>query len=97
MNQKVKSMMAHLTPIGWLVALILNSIEKDTKTSFYLRQLAGIYICFFVSRFIPDYYIIAWGFIFVLWTYSFIGTVKGTENAIPFIGAVFQKWFKKIA
>lgn len=97
MNPKMKSMLAHLTPVGWVIAWALNSIKKDSMTSFYLRQLAGLYIFFFVTRFIPEYYIVVWGFLFVLWTYSFVGTVKATENLIPFIGALFQKWFKKVA
>ena len=97
MDPKLKSMLAHLTPFGWLLAFVLNSINKDTMTSFYLRQLMGLYICFFLTWFIPDYYIIAWGFLFVLWTYSFVGTVKSAEHLIPFIGALFQKWFQKIA
>lgn len=97
MNPKVKSMLAHLTPVGWVIALALNSMKKDSMTSFYLRQLFGLYICFFITGFIPDYYIVVWGFLFVLWTYSFVGPVKGTENSIPFIGDLFQKWFQKIA
>ncbi|MDP2112721.1 MAG: hypothetical protein Q8K69_01545 [Bacteroidota bacterium] len=97
MNPKLKSMLAHFTPIGWFLAFLLNSIKKDSMTGFYLRQLLGLYICFFLSWYIPDYYIIAWGFLFVLWTYSFIGTVKSVENLIPIIGALFQKWFQKIA
>ena len=97
MNPKLKSMLAHLTPLGWLLALVLNSIQKDQMTSFYLRQLLGIYICFFITRFIPEYYIVAWGFLFVFWTYSFVGTVKGMENTVPFLGTYFQKWFRKIS
>ena len=97
MDPKLKSMLAHLAPVGWLFAFILNNIKKDPLTSFYLRQSLGLYICFLITWFIPDYYIIAWGFLFVLWTYSFIGTVKGMENLVPFIGALFQKWFSKIA
>jgi len=97
MDPKVKSMLAHLTPVGWVIAWALNSLKKDSMTSFYLRQLLGVYILFFITGFIPDYYIIAWGFLFVLWTYSFVGTVKSTENLVPFIGALFQKWFSKIA
>lgn len=96
MKPKTKSILAHLTPAGWLVALVLNIMKKDPLTSFYLRQLLGLYICFFVTRFIPEYYIVAWGFLFVFWTYSFVGTVKGMENPIPFIGDYFQKWFSKI-
>ena len=96
MNPKLKSMLAHFTPIGWLLALGLNTIQRDPMTSFYLRQLLGLYICFFITRFITQYHIIAWGFLFVFWVYSFVGTVKGIEHTIPFIGSLFQKWFKKV-
>lgn len=97
MNPKVKSMLAHLTPIGWLLAFILNSIKKDKVTSFYLRQSFGLFICFFTCWFIPEYNIVAWGFVFVFWTYSFVGTIKAIEYPIPFIGNLFQKWFKFIS
>ena len=93
----MKSMLAHLTPVGWLIAFVANSIKKDPATSFYLRQLLGLYICFFLSRFIPDYYIVAWGFFFVFWVYSFVGTVKAVEHQVPFVGSYFQKWFSKIS
>lgn len=96
MNPKLKSMLAHLSPIGWLLALGLNLIRKDAITSFYLRQLLGLYLCFFITWFVPDYSIIAWGFLFVLWVYSFVGIVKGIAHTIPFIGGLFQRWFKII-
>lgn len=97
MDPKVKSMLAHLTPVGWVIAWALNRMKKDSMTSFYLRQLLGLYLCFFITRFIPDYYIVVWGFLFVFWTYSFVGPVKGIEHLIPFVGASFQKWFQKFA
>lgn len=96
MNPKVKSMLAHLTPVGWLIVFSLNSIKKDSLTSFYLCQSLGLYCCFLLSWFIPDYYIIAWGFFFVFWIYSFVGTIKSMENMIPFVGIYFQKWFNRI-
>ncbi|HET6558709.1 MAG TPA: hypothetical protein VFG54_15420 [Prolixibacteraceae bacterium] len=97
MNPKVKSMLAHLTPAGWLLSLLLNNFKKDPVTSFYLRQLLGLYLCFFVTRFIPEYFITVWGFIFIFWVYSFVGIVKGIEQPIPFMGPLFQKWFKIIS
>ncbi len=96
MNPKAKSMLAHLTPLGWLVALVVNSSKKDSLTQFYLAQTLGLYICFFLTRFIPEYYIIAWGFFFVFWVFSFVGALKGDKNLIPFIGQYFQTWFGKI-
>ena len=97
MNAKLKSMLAHLSPIGWLLSLGLNFINRDAMTSFYLRQLLGLYLCFFITWFVPQYSVIAWGFIFVLWVYSFVGTVKKMENTVPLIGPLFQKWFKIIS
>lgn len=97
MNSKTKALLAHLTPVGWLLALIFNQMNKDNFTSFYLRQTIGIFICFFITRFIPDYYIIAWGLIFVFWIYSFVGAIKETENLVPLLGVYFQKWFGKIS
>lgn len=97
MSPKLKSMLAHLTPLGWLVALILNGFKRDKLSGFYIRQSLGVYLCFLIVWFIPDYYIIAWGFFFVLWIYSFVGALKTEENLIPFIGPYFQKWFKVIS
>lgn len=97
MNPKFKSMLAHLTPVGWLIALIINSFKKDPLTSFYLRQSLGLYLCFFLTGFIPEYYIIAWGFIFVFYVLSFVGTIRQMEYPVPFLGVYFQKWFSKIS
>jgi len=97
MDPKVKSILAHMTPIGWMVAFALNSFKKDSVTSFYLRQSLGLFICFFITRFIPDYYVVVWGFLFVLWVYSFVGAIKAMENMIPFIGTYFQNWFKRLS
>ena len=97
MNPKAKAALAHITPIGWLIAMILNGLRKDELTSFYLRQTLGIYLCFILSRFIPEYYIFVWGFLFVFYTYSFIGVVKQSPVPIPFIGNLFQQWFNFIS
>lgn len=96
MNPKIKSVIAHLSPVGWIIALILNKVFTHESTSFFLRQTLGIYICFGLSRLIPDYYIVAWGFFFVFYTYSFIGTVKDNLTPVPFFGNLFQKWFRFI-
>lgn len=96
MNSKSKTILAHLTPIGWLLAMLINSRESDSSTGFYLAQTLGIYIIFFLTWFIPNYYVFAWGFFFVFWIYSFASSLKGEDNLVPFIGIYFQKWFRKI-
>lgn len=97
MNPKTKSMLAHLTPFGWLIALVLNNIKKDFTTSFYLRQSMGLFICFLLARIVPSYYIGIWAVIFIFWIYSFVGALKGIMTPIPFLGSYFQKWLKSIS
>lgn len=96
MNPKAKSMLAHLTPLGWLVSFLLNVRNSDELTGFYLAQSLGLYICFILTRLIPGYFVFAWALLFVFWVYSFIGASKGEQCPIPFLGLYFQKWFRKI-
>jgi len=44
MDGKTKAIVAHITWIGWLFVLIINLRQKDEITSFYLRQLLGIWL-----------------------------------------------------
>lgn len=48
MDGKTKAIVAHITWIGWIIALILNSSEKDEIASFFIRQLLGLN-CNFVN------------------------------------------------
>jgi hypothetical protein len=60
MDGKTKAIVAHITWIGWLIALIVNSSQKDEITSFYIRQLLGIYLFTLVISIIPVLNIIGW-------------------------------------
>ena len=44
MDDKTKSIVAHLTLIGWVIALILNQQDKGPNTSYYLRQNLGLMV-----------------------------------------------------
>lgn len=96
MDGKTKAIVAHITWVGWLIALILNSNEKDEITSFYIRQLLGIYLFSIVISFIPLVNIVGWIFAFVLWILSLIGSINGEMKESPVIGKYFQDWFKGI-
>ena len=44
MDDKTKSIVAHITLIGWIIALVMNQSDKGPNTSFYLRQNLGLMI-----------------------------------------------------
>ncbi|HOO85264.1 MAG: hypothetical protein JW735_12795 [Prolixibacteraceae bacterium] len=95
MDARVKAIIAHFTPIGWIVALVLNSENKEEFTSFYIRQTIGLYIIGMVINLIP---VVGWILsivLFAFWLLSLIYAVQGEMKTIPF-GEHFQMWFKAL-
>jgi len=94
MDARTKAIIAHLTPFGWIVALLLNlDNTKDEMTSFFLRQTLGIFLASALISWIP---VIGWavGLItFAFWILSFVYAIQGQMKTIPF-GEYFQDWFR---
>lgn len=96
MDGKTKAIVAHIYWIGWVIALVLNSNEKDELTSFYLRQLLGLFLFSVVISFLPVINVVGWVITLVFWIISLLGAVNGEEKEIPWVGKYFQDWFKAL-
>lgn len=96
MDGKTKAIVAHITWIGWLIALIVNSNQKDEIASFYIRQLLGIYLFGVVISFVPLVNIVGWIVAVIFWILSLIGAINGEMKETPVVGKYFQDWFKGI-
>lgn len=102
MDDKTKSIVAHITAIGWVIALVMNQSDKGENTSFYLRQTLGIYLFGIVGSIIGNYSIgiisaVAFFGSLVFWILSLIGSLSGEQKPIPVFGDMFQNWFKGIS
>lgn len=93
MDAKTKSIIAHLTIIGWIAALVINNERKDEYTNFYLRQTLGIYLFGIVFSWIPILNIFSWLLCFAVWLLSLVYSTQGEMKLIPF-GEYFQDWFR---
>jgi uncharacterized membrane protein len=97
MDDKTKGIVAHITLIGWIVALVLNQGDnKGELASFYIRQMLGLIILSFVLGFIPFINLIAWIVLLVFWVMSLVGSLNGEKKLTPFVGEYFQNWFKAL-
>jgi uncharacterized membrane protein len=94
MDGKTKAIVAHITIIGWIIALVLNSTEKDEFASYYIRQTLGIYLLGIVLSIIPVINVFGWIVTLVLWILSLIGSIQAEKKESPVIGKYFQDWFK---
>ena len=90
------AIIAHITLIGWIIALIMNSSNKDEFASFYIRQTLGFYILFLICSFIPVIGWFAWILIFVFWIISLVGAIGGQKKESVLLGKQFQDWFKSL-
>lgn len=109
MNEAVKTraIIAHITLIGWLIALVQNSSDKQEDASFYIRQMLGLIILMIgvqiigvILMFIPFIgwliAIVAWLAIIGAWIHSLVNAINGKKEPTPFIGHLFQQWFKSL-
>ncbi len=95
-NSKTVAIVAHITFIGWIAALIMNNNNKSELGSFYIRQMLGIFLVGIVGGFIPFVNIVVGIALLVLWIMSIIGAVNGKMKPIPVLGEKFQEWFKSL-
>ena len=93
---KTVAIIAHLTFIGWIIAIIMNSSNKTEIGSFYIRQTLGIFLLLIVTSFIPFVNLLGWLLGLVLWIVSLIGSINGDQKPVFLVGEYFQNWFKSL-
>jgi uncharacterized membrane protein len=99
---KTNAIIAYLTIIGTIIAMVQNSSVKNDFASFHIRQALGTILLFFalgypVSGF--DSWAVTSGFyifFFILWIFGFLGAIQGQKNLTPIVGPFFQKIFKTL-
>ena len=93
---KTVAIIAHLTFIGWIIAIIMNSSNKTEIGSFYIRQTLGIYLVGFVLGIIPIINLFGILITFILWIVSLIGSINGNQKPVFLVGEYLQNWFKSL-
>ncbi len=99
---KPAAITSYILIIGVLIAMSMNSENKNPFASFHIRQALGLSITFIslgmiVSNF--DSFMISgtmWVFVSILWTYGIFTAIKGETKPIPLLGKLFQKAFNTI-
>ncbi|MBU2975296.1 hypothetical protein [Zobellia sp. B3R18] len=88
--------MAHITVIGWIVALIMNSQNRTEFGSFYIRQTLGIWLLTIVLSIIPIVGCFAAVIGLVLIVMSLINAASNKMDPTVVVGEYFQDWFKSL-
>lgn len=100
-EDKTVAIVAYITLIGFIIALIMHGSKKTQLGSFHLRQMLGIVltgIASYILIFIP---ILGWialpivGILnLIMWIMGLIAAANGEMKPAPILGAKYQEWFK---
>lgn len=98
------AIIAYITFIGWIIALVKNKEEKNAFASFHIRQMLGICcvgLVVVILAFIPKFGIFINFFgmliVIVLWVLGLISAVNGERKKVLVLGTFFQEWFKGVS
>lgn len=101
-NGKTVAIIAYITLIGWIIALVMNNGNKTELGAYHIRQALGIMCVGVVLAILVgflDISILSWIVqiaILVLWILGVLSAVQGEMKPVPVLGEKFQEWFKGI-
>jgi hypothetical protein len=94
-EDKTVAIIAYLSLIGFIIALIMHSSKKTQLGAFHLRQMLGL-ILFSIPCMIPLLGLIWFVVMFVFWIFGFIAAINGQMKPVPLFGPMWAKWFANV-
>ncbi len=106
-EDRTVAILAYITIIGFIIAIVMHSSKKTAIGSFHLRQGLGLFItglvvwipCVIISfiPFVNLIMVLVWPALgislLVLWIMGLIAAVNGQQKPMPVVGEHYQKWF----
>lgn len=103
-EDKTVAIIAYLTLIGFIVAIVMHSNKKTKLGAYHLRQVLGFFLtgmavgfCAIPVALIPILGMLAllavWLGMLVLWVLGLISAINGQMKPMPVVGPLYQKWF----
>lgn len=99
---KTTAIIAYITVIGFIIAIVMNSTKKNEFAAFHIRQMLGLVLLglsISILSAIADIYILSLllqiGLI-VLWVIGLVSAIQGETKPVPLLGEQFQEWFASV-
>jgi uncharacterized membrane protein len=98
------AIISYLTILGVIIAYYLNNEEKNKSifANFHIRQSLGLWLTFYALGYIIgsfDSWLVTssfYVFFAVLFIYGFVNALNRKAQAVPLVGAFYQKLFKNL-
>jgi uncharacterized membrane protein len=103
-EDKTVAIIAYITLIGFIIALVMHSSKKTKLGAYHLRQMLGLIltgiVCWPINIILAFIPILGWlcmlGIFFCmvgLWIMGLIAALNGQMKPTPVLGPMYQKWF----
>lgn len=101
-NGKTMAIIAYVFWLGLILAIFINNKDKNSFTSFHIRQSFGILLINLAAGFAYNYIGFFLGSILafisiLLWALGIFSAFKGEAKEVPLLGNLFQDLFKGIS
>jgi uncharacterized membrane protein len=99
-EDRTVAILAYVTWVGLVIAIVMHSSKKTQVGAFHLRQslglwIAGTVICVGLAITVVGAVLIPFvGLgLFIFAIMGLINAINGQMKPVPLVGAMFQKWF----
>ena len=105
-EDKTVAIVAYLTIVGFIIAIVLHGQKKTALGTYHLRQMLGIIItgfCLWVVTMLLAVVTLGFGLLLyplvgilmlILWIMGLIAAANGEMKPAPILGEKYQEWFK---
>jgi len=98
-EDKTAAILAYITIIGFIIAIVLNGQKKTKLAGYHLRQALGIYLTATALAIVLAITVVGmialpllWIGTLVLVVLGLISAAKGETKPVPLLGEKYQKW-----
>lgn len=102
-QDKTIAIVAYLTVIGLVIALVLNNEKKDLFAKYHIRQSLGLVLTSIALSLINVIPILGWivsilgGFVLLyMWVMGLLNAINGRERPVPILGEKYEEWLKSV-
>ncbi|MBF6598408.1 MAG: hypothetical protein ITF98_09320 [Fermentimonas sp.] len=102
-QDKTIAIVAYLTVIGLVVALVLNNEKKDLFAKYHIRQSLGLVLTSIALSLINVIPVLGWivsmvgAFVLLfMWIMGLLNAVNGREKPVPILGEKYEEWLKSV-
>jgi len=99
-EDKTVAIVAYITLIGFIAAIVIHSSKKTKLGAFHLRQVLGFFLTGLLAIVLMVIPVIGWIalpffyiFMLVIWIMGLISAINGQMKPMPLVGSLYQKWF----